>query len=221
MELKNKDGLTEKEFLEQYDASKYDRPSVTVDMLIFKSENNNLKLLMIKRGDHPFIGKWALPGGFVNIDEDLDKAAQRELKEETGLDNIYMEQIHTWGDVGRDPRTRIITTAYMALINENLKVKADDDAADADWFEINYKVDKNINKSVYKINLESDKAKLSGNVLVEKDNKTVKVTRQILESNNIAGDHIKIIQHALEMLKRKLKCEEIPYEFVDCLKNLE
>lgn len=220
MELKNKDGLTEKEFLKIYDASKYDRPSVTVDMIIFTIINNKLKLLMIKRGDHPFIGKWALPGGFVNIDENLDKAAQRELKEETSLDNIYMEQIHTWGDVGRDPRTRIITTAYMALVDsKDLKVKADDDAADADWFEVDYKID----KSNYKINLKSNKAKLSGNVLVEKlkHNKTVKVTRQILESNNIAGDHIKIIQHAIETLEKKLVYGELPIEFIDCLKNLE
>lgn len=217
MELKNKDGLIEKEFLDRYDASKYDRPSVTVDMLIFTVIDNKLKLLMVKRGDHPFIGKWALPGGFVNIDEDLDIAAQRELKEETSLDNIYMEQIHTWGDVGRDPRTRIITTAYMALVDsKDLKVKADDDAADADWFSVEYEIDTKENDLVYKINLKGDKAEVSGTVLVKKicNERTSKIVRQIVESNSIAGDHIKIIEHALEVLKKKIKDNEVPSEFM-------
>lgn len=217
MELRNKEGLTEKEFLDKYDASKYDRPSVTVDMLIFTVIDSNLKLLMVKRGDHPFIGKWALPGGFVNIDEDLDSAAQRELKEETSLDNIYMEQIHTWGDVGRDPRTRIITTAYMALVDsKDLKVKADDDAADADWFDVEYEVNRQENDLLYRISLESDKAKVSGTVLVKKvcNEKTSKIVRQIVENNNIAGDHIKIIEHALEVLKKRIKDNDVPFEFM-------
>jgi len=110
----NKQGLTEEEFLESYDASKYERPSVTVDMLIFtvtneKKENYRklpekvLRLLMIKRADHPYIGQWALPGGFIKMDESLEEGALRELKEETNIDNIYMEQLYTWGDVNRDP----------------------------------------------------------------------------------------------------------------------
>ena len=102
----NKQGLTEEQFLSAYDASKFERPSVTVDMLVFtvtdeEKENYRklpkkvLRLLMIKRGDHPFIGQWALPGGFVNMNESLDEAALRELKEETNIDNIYMEQLYT------------------------------------------------------------------------------------------------------------------------------
>jgi len=93
--------------LESYDASKYERPSVTVDMLIFtvtneKKENYRklpekvLRLLMIKRADHPYIGQWALPGGFIKMDESLEEGALRELKEETNIDNIYMEQLYTW-----------------------------------------------------------------------------------------------------------------------------
>ena len=118
MSLKNKQGLTEEQFLARYDAGKYERPSVTVDMLIFTvtdEENQNyrklpekvLRLLLIKRGDHPYIGQWALPGGFVEMDESLDEAALRELQEETNIKNIYMEQLYTWGDIGRDPRTRL------------------------------------------------------------------------------------------------------------------
>lgn len=148
----NKQGLTEEEFLKAYDASKFERPSVTTDMLIFtvmEKENKNyrklpektLKLLMIKRGDHPCLGWWALPGGFVNMDESLDQGALRELKEETNIDNIYMEQLYTWGDVDRDPRTRIITTSYMALVDSQaLNIKASDDADDAKWFDVSYKL---------------------------------------------------------------------------------
>ena len=127
----NKQGLTEEEFLASYDASKYERPSVTVDMLIFtvtneKKENYRklpekvLRLLMIKRADHPYIGQWALPGGFIKMDESLEEGALRELKEETNIDNIYMEQLYTWGDVNRDPRTRIISVSYMALVDSSV-----------------------------------------------------------------------------------------------------
>ena len=97
---------------------------------------------MIKRGDHPYIGQWALPGGFVNMDESMDmKSGWRELKEETNIDNIYMEQLYTWGDVGRDPRTRIISTSYMSLVDSHsLDVKANDDADDAKWFTVSCKL---------------------------------------------------------------------------------
>jgi len=107
--LTNKQGLTEEQFLATYDASKYERPSVTVDMLIFtvtaeekksyrKLPEKVFKLLMIKRGDHPFMGEWALPGGFVKMDESLNEAALRELKAETNIDEIYMEQLYTWNN---------------------------------------------------------------------------------------------------------------------------
>ena len=150
--LTNRQGLTEKEFLSRYDAGQYERPSVTVDMLVFtvmnemkesyrKLPEKALKILMVKRGDHPYMGYWALPGGFVNIDESLDKAALRELKEETNIDNIYMEQLYTWGDVDRDPRTRVIGCSYMSLVDSSrLDIKAGDDATDASWFRVRYSV---------------------------------------------------------------------------------
>jgi ADP-ribose pyrophosphatase YjhB (NUDIX family) len=140
MELRNKNGLTEKEFQESYDAGKYKRPSVTVDMLIFtvgsegkenyrKLPEKVLKILLVKRGDHPYIGQWALPGGFVRMDESLDEAAARELKEEANVDNIYMEQLYTWGEVKRDPRARVISSSYMSLVDSSqLDVQAGDDA---------------------------------------------------------------------------------------------
>jgi len=213
----NKQGLTEEEFLALYDAGKYERPSVTVDMLIFTVKEKKLKLLMIKRGDHPFIGQWALPGGFVNIDEDLETAARRELLEETSLDNIYMEQVHTWGDVNRDPRTRIITTAYMALADsKNLKPKADDDAAEAEWFEVKCFLESKTKDScktkyIYKLLLSNEALNLSAEIEVIKTKKGRAVTteRNIKNTNNIASDHCKIIEHALEVLRSKLTASDI------------
>lgn len=138
-DIRNEQGLTEKEFLEQYQPGAYKRPSLTVDILVFavNESRDALRLLMIRRRNHPYIHCWALPGGFVEIDESLEEAARRELEEETGLRDIYMEQLYTFGEPGRDPRTRVISTAYLALIRENtVAVRAGDDAAEAGWFTI-------------------------------------------------------------------------------------
>lgn len=138
-------GLSLQEFLEQYDPKKYDSPSNTVDNLIFEAPETGIeagrpapdKILLIKRRNHPSIGWWALPGGFVEYREDLDAAAARELAEETGLKNLPAEQMRTYGDASRDPRTRIITTAYIAVVPDgSVKEKAGDDAKAADWFSI-------------------------------------------------------------------------------------
>lgn len=129
-------------FLEKYNPNKYQNPSNTVDMLIFTySEKDGTKtisrLLLIKRGNHPSIGWWALPGGFVEYRENMEDAALRELKEETGIDHVDMCQLKSYGDYDRDPRTRIITTAYVALVPEgSIKAEAGDDASDSGWFEI-------------------------------------------------------------------------------------
>lgn len=113
------------------------RPMVTVDAVVFGVFKNKAKLLLIRRKEEPFKGKWALPGGFVGIDEELEDAAARELAEETGLTNIKLEQMHTFGNVGRDPRGRQITVAFMGIATKGwTKIKAGDDAAEARWFDI-------------------------------------------------------------------------------------
>jgi 8-oxo-dGTP diphosphatase len=110
--------MTEMDFLRKYDASQFERPSVTVDIVVFTIIDNILKTLLIKRGQPPFAGYWALPGGFVKMDETLEDAASRELEEETGVRprEIYLEQLYTFDDPKRDPRTRVITVAYFALV---------------------------------------------------------------------------------------------------------
>ena len=128
----------DKEFLKSYDASKYERPSVTTDILIFTVDiKGELELLLIKRKRPPFQDCWAIPGGFVNMDESLEEGAKRELKEETNVEGVHMEQLYTFGNVGRDPRTRVISVAYMALVPKNMiTIQAGDDAADAKWYKV-------------------------------------------------------------------------------------
>ena len=118
-----------------YDPSAFPRPSVTVDVVIFTIRDKRLHLLLIRRGEAPFAGQWALPGGFVRPDETLEGAARRELSEETGVSNVFLEQLRAFGDPGRDPRTWVITVAYTALLpSDRLVLRADTDAADARWF---------------------------------------------------------------------------------------
>jgi 8-oxo-dGTP diphosphatase len=114
----------------------YPRPSLTVDCIIFGlDETGRLKVLLIQRAKNPFKDHWALPGGFVDMDEDLEAAALRELKEETGVENIFIEQLYTFGTPGRDPRGRVVSVAYFALVNlAEHKLGADTDAQDVRWY---------------------------------------------------------------------------------------
>lgn len=116
----------------------YPKPAVTVDNVIFSLKEDKLKVLLVKRGEEPAKGEWALPGGFVRMDESLDQAAKRELKEETGVEANYLEQLYSFGDPKRDSRGRVITVVYFALINsKKIELKATTDVKDAAWFSYN------------------------------------------------------------------------------------
>ena len=115
----------------------FPHPAVTVDVVIFTIRNDELKVLLIKRALDPFLGSWALPGGFVELDESLVEAAKRELKEETGVAAAYLEQLYTFGEPNRDPRERVISVAYYALMpSDALEIKAASDAEGVGWFSI-------------------------------------------------------------------------------------
>lgn len=114
---------------------KYPHPSVTTDCIIFGFDGGKLKVLLVKRGGEPYLGWWAFPGGFVKIDESAEDGALRELKEETQLSTSYMEQLHTYSSPDRDPRERVITISYLALVKIS-EVKGGDDATEARWFPI-------------------------------------------------------------------------------------
>ncbi|MFZ5352343.1 MAG: NUDIX hydrolase [Bacillota bacterium] len=233
----NRQGLSEEQFLSAYDASKFDRPSVTVDMLVFTvtdEEKRNyrrlpekvIRLLLIKRGDHPYIGQWALPGGFVNIGESLDEAALRELKEETNIDDIYMEQLYTWGDMGRDPRTRVISVSYMSLVDSStLDIKASDDADDAKWFTVSCKlfqeqktvIEKGyIQQRLFRLSLINDEDELFAVVKIIKkvEGKAARIERQVVESKGIAFDHAKIIEYGIERLRSKIEYTDIAFNLM-------
>lgn len=119
-----------------YNPAHYERPSVTVDVVLFAYRDNDLRVLLIRRKKWPYQDYWAIPGGFVEMHESLEQAALRELSEETGVDDIYLEQLYTFGDPERDPRTRVISVTYFALVSADqaLHVQEGDDAAEARWW---------------------------------------------------------------------------------------
>lgn len=138
---------SEAEFLRDYRPADFPRPSVTVDIVALSIIDTRLCVLLVRRGEHPFKGMWALPGGFLRVGEtrhdqgeDLDRAAVRELEEETGLrpELVYLEQLGAFGKAGRDPRMRVITVAYYALVRPDLiaTVKAGGDATTTDWIAV-------------------------------------------------------------------------------------
>jgi ADP-ribose pyrophosphatase YjhB (NUDIX family) len=114
------------------------RPALTVDIVVFALDAEDLQVMLVERDLKPFAGQWALPGGFVRVDESLDEAARRELEEETGLQGIFLEQLYTFGALNRDPRERVVTVAYYALVNlQGHEVHASTDARNAAWFAVN------------------------------------------------------------------------------------
>lgn len=113
----------------------YPRPALTVDCVVFGFDGAGLQVLLIRRGLEPFLGAWALPGGFVHMEEDLEAAARRELEEETGLKGVFLEQLETFGAPGRDPRGRVVSVAYFALVRPDRNpARGDTDASEAAWF---------------------------------------------------------------------------------------
>ena len=243
MESLNQDGKTLNEFLAEYDAGRYHQYSVTVDMPVFtimdeeqdnyrKLSGKSLKILLIKRKDHPFIHQWALPGGFLRPEESLDEAALRELREETGAEGIYMEQLYTFGEPGRDPRTRVITCAYMALADSSgLALKADTDAMDTAWFDISYDVMKEEKERMRwgcrktttgRISLKHSGISLAA--VIEKitciypDHK--KTEYVITDNDGLAFDHARIIIMALERLRSKVDYTDIALNLMPALFTL-
>ena len=231
---KNAAGQNLEEFLELYDPRKYETPSNTTDAVIFAYEGETcksvegLKILLVKRSNHPSIGYWALPGGFANMRENLDETARRELEEETGVKGLVMEQLATYGDYDRDPRTRVITTAYMAVVPENaVKVQAGDDAADAVWCEVSLsKIDEEgrddclkycgeieadletqMESHRYKLHVENKSKGLDTEAEVVQTIRGTLVREehfQAEKTGEIAVDHSAIIVQALLTLKKRL-----------------
>ena len=211
MKKVNEKGETLEQFLQNYDPSNYDQCSQTVDMVLMTTIDYELKLLLIERANHPFIGDWALPGGFVNIDETFEEAVLRELREETNINKYtYFRQLYTFASVDRDPRTRIISTAYLSLTPaSNIKnTKAGDDAKSARWFTVSKSL---INQSDYArssyLRLEDEE---NGMLIVYKiqdevNYNYVKTSSELMKESNakLAADHIKAINMAVDLVQHR------------------
>ncbi len=195
-ELRDSNGLTEKEFLATYDASKYDRPSVTVDIIIIKES----EVLLIKRGGHPCLGKLAFPGGFVEMDEDVYTAAARELYEETGLKVRSLRQLRVASKPDRDPRTRIISVPFLADVSNPEDLKAGDDAMAASWYKISRKAIELNGVTVYEITLVGAEGRFTFKVSRSTDKNGI-ISDPIYKSIGVspmAGDHSEILAYALD-----------------------
>lgn len=216
-----KEYTTEKEFLKDYNKNDYDLLSITTDILIFsvsneeeenyrKTDKKKMSILMVKREDYPFKDKWCLPGGFIQLDEDLDDAPKRILKNETNIDNIYLEQLYTFGSVDRDPRMRIVSTSYMALIDKNrLENKLNKNAS---WFDITLFNEKN---NIVDIVLDNGTTTISFKIRkVLREETTDRYSYEIVENENIAFDHPKVILAGLERLRNKVEYTDIVFNMM-------
>lgn len=240
---KKQKNQSEAEFLKSYDAAAYERPSVTVDMVIFgvldreqdnyrKLPEKELKVLLVKRGGHPYRGAWALPGGFVRPNENLDQAAERELHEETGVSNVYMEQLYTWGDLGRDPRTRVISCSYMALIDgSKVRLVAGDDAADAKWFTVTKRLKQetrtvtkkgSVCKQRFVLTLTSDEIETVTELekTITRTGKQCREEERIVVPGQLAFDHARMIGYALDRLRYKIEQTDIAFHLMPDLFTL-
>ncbi len=195
-ELRDANGLTEKEFLATYDASKYDRPSVTVDIIIVKDS----EVLLIKRGGHPCLGRLAFPGGFVEMDEDVYTAAARELYEETGLKVRSLRQLRVASKPDRDPRTRIITVPFLAEISNPEALKAGDDAMAASWYKISRKSIELNGVTVFEITLVGAEGRFTFKVsrTIDKNGIISDPIYKSVGNTPMAGDHAEILAYALD-----------------------
>ena len=215
----NTEGLSLDEFLKGYDPYKYKTPCCTTDAVVFsydtelKKDLTGLKALFVKRSNHPCIGFWALPGGFIDMDEDLEATAKRELLEETGVEDLPMEQFAAYGDYDRDPRARIITAAYMALVEEHqVTVQAGDDAADAAWCSVSVKelsqCEEN-EKVVRELELHvvNEEKGIDTKAVVTHTRRKGLIHEEkyaVKERGTVACDHAALIVQAVEILKGRL-----------------
>ena len=212
---------SEEEFLRNYDPNEYERLSVTTDILVLsvssndnanyrKTDDKKMSVLLVRRDNYPFKDMWCLPGGFVGYNEDLDEAPKRILKSETNLDNLYLEQLYTFGEVKRDPRMRVISTSYMSLIDKNRLMEHIN--KNASWFDIVLYEEKD---NVVTIILDNGIETISFSIKKELREKTTdRYSFNIIKNTNIAFDHPLVILAGLERLKNKLEYTDIVFNMM-------
>ncbi len=228
---KAEQNMTEAEFLQNYDLTRYPRPSITVDIVTFgvtgeaernyrQDEKKSLSILLIKRGGHPCRGMWALPGGFLQMDETLEECAYRELREETDLRPDTLMPMGAFSQVDRDPRGRIISNSYISIVDEeNVRALAGDDAAEAKWFTVQFseEADDGTAELILR-NAESDiviasKVRHSKTQFGRKE-------YEVVDSGGLAFDHAKIIATAFGIVRKYATDFDILFDFMPALFTL-
>ena len=215
-----KEYKNEEEFLKDYDPNKFDRLSLTTDILIFsvsdgvqenyrKLNRKYFSVLLVKRDNYPFKDKWCLPGGFVKIDEDIEDAAKRILKEEANISDIYIEQLYTYGNPKRDPRTRVISTSYMALIDKN-KLKYDI-SKNASWFNVMVLEDEKFIDVTLDNGNETIKYKIKKTL---KEKTTDRFKYEVVQNDKLAFDHALVITSGISRLKNKIEYTDIVFNMM-------
>ncbi len=213
--------IEEKKYLETYDINKYDRPSVTTDIALFTMRTseedsyrhepeNHLSILLIKRGEHPFKGKWALPGGFIQRGESIEECAFREISQETGAAPTALMPVEVFSNPDRDPRGWVISHAFLSVSSEGaVSVKGGDDAADARWFdvELSYEGD------IVVLTLVNDDIRLSAS-LKKQLSMFKKQHYEVLDNGELSFDHAAIILSSLDSLKLCARDFELIFDFL-------
>ncbi|MGI6176226.1 MAG: NUDIX domain-containing protein [Christensenellales bacterium] len=195
--MRNEQNQTLEEFLQSYDPNKYEHPSVTVDIALLTFAGDSPAVLLIKRRNHPAIGEWALPGGFVEMQEELEEAAARELLEETGI-AAPLVQLGAYGAPDRDPRTRIITIAYLSLMAKgSVCACAGDDAADARLFHISLNVQ--AKQDILMLHAPGEKPI---RIVIERRIENGLLPQAVLVEPGLASDHGLILYDAIQMAKK-------------------
>jgi ADP-ribose pyrophosphatase YjhB (NUDIX family) len=193
----------EEQFLKNYDSSKYQNPAVAADTALFAVDEDGLSILLIRRGGYPYKGCWALPGGFVDIGEDIMASAMRELKEETGLQSPYIEQVFVWGKPDRDPRSRVITVSFVGLVDHTkVNARAGDDAAAAEWFRLSgYVSEENDDVVVTRYTLSGCETLCP--IVTYPAGQIQKIAP--VNSGGLAFDHAESIAYAFEYVRRRAR----------------
>lgn len=213
---------SEKEFLSNYDMSDYERPSVTADIVVFairtgqadsyrQDPEKSLSLLLIRRGKHPYLGRWALPGGFLTPGETIEECAFREVEEETGVKPVSLMPVGMFTKPGRDPRGWIVSDAFVSIVSgEATEQRYGDDAADAQWFDVAF--DRGEDGDL-RLKLSYRETVITA-VLREEKTSFGLTSFAIMDSGTLAFDHASIIATALTALRTGAKDFEFIFDFL-------